>query len=94
MMMGDGETADIRAIWDRDILVLINTSTEDVNLSNLSFTSANGEILPENWVLDTFGENNLSYSLAQFEPGSCLLTYPEWDQPGCARNGGLYQHCR
>ena len=69
------DIAGIRAVWNQEIFVLINTSSEDVNVSNLGFASANGEILPENWVMDTVGDNNIPYSLAEFEPGSCLLAF-------------------
>ena len=95
-LTGENVGIDVRAIWDQDILVLINTSTEDIDLTGLSFASANGEILPENWVMNTFGENNLSYSLAAFEPGSCLLAYLSGTSPAvpetvdCSRVAGEF----
>jgi len=70
------QNSDVTVIWNQDILVVINTSGEDVNVSNLDFVSANGAILASDWVMDTFGDSNLSYSLADLGPGSCLIAYP------------------
>jgi len=70
------DTAGLQVVWNQEILVVINTSSEDVNVSNLNLVSANGAIMAEDWVMDTYGDSNLSYSLAEFEPGSCLIAYP------------------
>ena len=70
------DTAGVQVVWNQEILVLINTSSEDVNLSNLDLMSANGAIMASDWVMNTYGDSNLSYSLAEFEPGSCLIAYP------------------
>ena len=84
--LAQSDTAEIRAIWNQEVFVLINTSSKDVNVSTLSFSSANGEILPENWVMDTYGDNNLPYSLAEFTPGSCLLAYLSGTSPDLPEN--------
>lgn len=84
--MSDSGIQAIRAVWNSDILVIVNTSSEPVNLSDLSFSSSNGEILPENWVMNT-DENNLSYSLEDVAPGSCLVAYLSTDeQPALPEN--------
>lgn len=83
----DDSQADIIVAWNIDIFVIINTSDADVNISDLSFSSSEGEILPENWVMDTTGDNNLSYSLADVAPGSCLIAYLSADeQPDLPEN--------
>lgn len=93
----DDSEADILVAWNTDIFVIINTSDADVNISDLSFTSSAGAILPENWVMNTFSDSNLSYSLADFEPGSCLIAYFSADeQPelpenvACTRTEGMF----
>ncbi len=91
----DGMQA-IRAVWNTDILVIVNTSSEDADLSNLSFSSANGEIMAEDWIMST-GDDTLSYSLADVAPGSCLVAYLNADeQPDlpenvtCTRTEGVF----
>lgn len=92
------DTAEVRVVWNQGILVVINTSSEDVNVSNLNLISANGEIMAGDWIMDTYGDNNLPYSLAVFEPGSCLLAYPSGGegQPDlptnveCTRTVGMF----
>jgi len=69
-------TAEIQILWDQEILVVLNTSDEDVNVSNLDLVSANGAIMASDWVMNTYGDNNLPYSLAELQPGACLLAYP------------------
>jgi hypothetical protein len=83
----DDSQADILATWNKDIFVIINTSEVEVNISDLSFSSSQGGILPENWVMDTYSDNNLSYSLADVAPGSCLIAYLSADeQPDLPEN--------
>lgn len=67
----------IKAIWNDDIFVLINTSGFGVDLSNLSFESVNtdGAITPSLWVIQVDEETTLSYDLDNVRPGSCLIAY-------------------
>jgi len=95
--MDDDEAQSIRAIWNTDIFVVVNTSEVAVDVANLSFASSQGQILPENWSLNTFGANNLLYSLEDFAPGSCLIAYLSADeQPTlpdnvtCTRTEGVF----
>lgn len=92
------DTAGIQLVWNQEILVVINTGSEDVNVSNLDLVSENGEIMASDWVMNTYGDLNLSYSLAQFEPGSCLIAYPSGgeeqpelpDNVECTRIVGMF----
>jgi hypothetical protein len=68
---GEGE---IRAVWNQEILVLINISDDGVNASNLSLVSENGEIQATDFVME-LDDDDVSYSLADVRPGSCLLVY-------------------
>lgn len=70
------DSAEVTVVWNQDILVVINTNGVAVNVSDLDFVSANGEIMAGDWAMDTYGDLNFSYSLANFEPGSCLVAYP------------------
>lgn len=97
MVEMDDSQADIIAAWNTDVFVVVNISSVDVNISDLSFSSSEGEIMPENWVMNTYGDMNLSYSLADFEPGSCLIAYLSADeQPDlpenveCTRTEGVF----
>lgn len=68
---GEGE---IRAIWNPEILVLINVSDEGVNVSDLSLVSEDGEIHASDFVME-LDDDDMLYSLADVRPGSCLLVY-------------------
>ncbi len=71
----DGQpTTAIRAIWDPNSFVLINTSEQGVNLTNLRLVSERGEIGPGDWTLLT-DETGAYYSLTDVRPGSCLVVY-------------------
>lgn len=82
------QSAPVQLIWNQEILVVINTGSEDLNVSNLDLVSANGEIMAGDWVMNTYGDSNLSYSLAEFDPGSCLVAYPSGgeEQPDLPNN--------
>lgn len=82
------DSADVKIIWTQEFLVVVNTSNDDVNLSTLDLMSANGAIMAADWVMDTYGDSNLSYSLAKVEPGACLLAYPsgQEEQPVLPEN--------
>ncbi len=82
------DSADVKIIWTQEFLVVVNTSNENVNLSSLDLVSANGAIMATDWVMDTYGDSNLSYSLAMVEPGACLLAYPSGaeEQPELPEN--------
>ncbi|MCU0499936.1 MAG: hypothetical protein MUF87_21505 [Anaerolineae bacterium] len=71
------EEVVIKAIWNDDIFVLINSSGFGVDLSELSLESVNtdGAITPDLWVLQVDEETTLSYDLDNVRPGSCLIAY-------------------
>lgn len=74
---GEGE---IRAVWNTDILVLINVSDEGVNVSDLSLESDDGEVRASDFVME-LDDDGVSYSLADVRPGSCLLVYLASTEP-------------
>ncbi len=76
--------AEVRAIWNPDILVLINVSGDGVDLTQLSLENAEGAVLPENWVIQT-DANGVSYDLSNVRPGSCLIGYLGVDGPTTAQ---------
>lgn len=67
----------VRALWNNDILVLINVSDDGVDLSTLSLLGVenNGAIFPENWVMAVDSATTASFSLSDVRPGSCLISY-------------------
>jgi hypothetical protein len=67
----------VRALWNNDILVLINVSDDGVDLSGLSLLGVdnNGAIFPENWVMAINPATTASFSLSDVRPGSCLISY-------------------
>jgi hypothetical protein len=69
--------APVRAIWNNEILVLINVSSDGVDLSGLSLNAANGDgaLLPENWIMSVNPDTGQTYSLTDVRPGSCLISY-------------------
>ena len=69
--MGEGE---IRAVWNQEIFVLINISDDGVNASNLALVSEDGEVEATDFVME-LDDDDVSYSLADIRPGSCLLVY-------------------
>lgn len=69
------DTVTVRAVWTQDILVLINISNDPADLSDLTLTSARGEIAPDDWVMGVDPETTLSYSLRSVLPGGCLIVY-------------------
>lgn len=67
----------VRALWNNDILVLINVSDSGIDLSGLSLLGVenNGAIFPENWVMAVDPATTASYTLSDVRPGSCLVAY-------------------
>lgn len=59
----------VRAIWNEDVFVVINISSEGVDLSSTDFVGTTGALNASNWVLDD------SFTLDDVRPGSCLVTY-------------------
>ncbi len=87
----------VRAIWNNDVLVLINISGDGVDLSELALQGETGAILPENWVMAVDASTTLSYSLYNVRPGSCLIAYRSGAQPvapetvSCTRTIGEFE---
>lgn len=71
----DDNSLSVRALWNGEIFVVLNNSDEAVDLTGLSFSSANGEITPDNWVMSVNDETGLPYGLNDVAPGSCLAAY-------------------
>jgi len=71
----------VRAIWNPQILVLINISGDGVDVSELSLEGENGFIYPWDWVMEVNEDTTLSYTLTDMRPGSCLLVYPSGTEP-------------
>jgi hypothetical protein len=67
-------TNTVRAVWNNSALVLINISSEGVDVSELGLQNDFGEILPSTWEIKT-DENGEDYSLTDVRPGSCLIIY-------------------
>lgn len=68
-------TNTVRAVWDQNVLVLINISSDGVDVSELSLQGESGGIFPENWVLAVDPATTLPYTLTNVRPGSCLVAY-------------------
>jgi hypothetical protein len=65
----------LRAVWNNDILVVINTMDDPIDASSLRLASAQGEIVPENWVMTMPEGEDTPYTLDAVPPGGCLLAY-------------------
>lgn len=70
----------MRAIWTPDLLVLINNGDQGADISELTLTSELGRLTPDAWLLLEDGEGGF-FDLNDVRPGSCLLAYPEGEQP-------------
>lgn len=65
----------VRAVWNQEVLVLINISGDGVDVSALTLQGENGSVLPENWVMAVDEATTLPYMLTNMRPGSCLIAY-------------------
>lgn len=70
----EAAAAGVRALWNREVLVVLNVSDAVLDLSDLTLLGDLGDITPDNWVMQT-DDAGVSYSLSEVHPGSCLVAY-------------------
>ncbi len=75
LTIAQSSSTEIRAIWSVETFVLINNSDDGVDVSGLSFVSRDGEITPDDWVLQLNTDTNEFYTLSDLRPGACLVAF-------------------
>jgi hypothetical protein len=95
-VMAQDDGSEVRAIWNTEILVVINVGDDGADLSGLTFESANGAITAEDWVMNVDEMTTFAYPLTDVRPGDCLVAYftgtdPELPaQVTCTREIGVF----
>lgn len=70
------ESVPARALWNNDILVVINVSKYGADFTGLILQGANGgAISAENWVMQIPEGSDTAFDLNNLRPGACLVTY-------------------